>query len=430
LTATALAASGLLFVLLLNAMPVAFAMLVAGSVGLYMVGGIFPLVGVLKSGPYEHVASFTLSTLPMFVLVGEFLTAGRFTRDLFDTSQRWLGHIRGGMAYAAVAGGVLLSAISGSSAAAAAMLSSAAYPEMKRLGYADSFSTATLAVVGTLAIMIPPSIGLVLFGVFTETSVGALLIAGIGPGLLTAAGYVIAIRWAVGRRPELAPGVTPRATVGQKVSSLKQTWPVFLLLFGMVGGIYSGAITPTEVGAVGSLGALVLALVMRRMDWAAFRGALGAAARTSSMILTIIACSVVFGTFLTMTGATQSLIAQVQAWAVPPMVVLLCVLAFLLVLGFFLDQLAILVLTLPLVFPLLSGLGFDPVWLGVLYVKTAEIGFITPPMGLNGFVVAGATGVPARVVFRGIWPFIAAEAVILSLLVAFPSITLWLPSHL
>jgi len=430
MTTVALGGVFLLFLLLFSGMPVAFAMLVSSMVGLYFTGGIFPLIGLLKSGPYEAVASYTLSTLPMFVLIGSFLTVSNFTRDLFEAGHRWLGHIRGGLAYAAVAGGVLLAAISGSSSAAAAMLSKAAYPEMKRYGYADSFSTGTLAVVGTLAIMIPPSLALVLFGVFTETSVGKLLIAGVVPGLLTAVGYAITIRITLRRNPELAPDAGKRLPMRERVASLRGTWPLLLLMVAIIGSIYSGAITPTEVGAVGALFALMLALVMGRMGWRAFRDALADATRTSSMILTIIATSAVFGAFLTLTGATQTLIGAVQAAHIPPYAVLFAVLVFLLVLGCFLDQIAILVLTLPLIFPLLTGLGFDPIWLGVLYVKTCEIGFITPPMGMNGFVVAGATGVPTRHVFKGIWPYFFAEIALLILLVVFPQLTLWLPNHM
>jgi tripartite ATP-independent transporter DctM subunit len=430
MTAVALGGIALLFLLLASGMPVAFALLVAGGVGMYFAGGVFALIGVLKSGPYEVVASYTLSTLPMFVLVGSFLTAGEFTRDLFNTGHRWLGHIRGGLAYAAVAGGVLLAAISGSSAAAAAMLAKAAYPQMKRYGYSDSFSTGTLAVVGTLAIMIPPSIGFVLYGVFTETSIGKLLVAGIIPGLLTAIGYAVTIRIVLRRNPELAPVASERFPMRERIAALRSTWPLLLLMVMMIGGIYSGAVTPTEVGAVGASFALLMAVVMGRMGWQTFRGALADAARTSAMILTIVATSAVFGTFLTLTGTTQAIIGAVQSANIHPYAVLFAVMLFLILLGCFLEQMAILVLTLPLIFPLLTSLGFDPIWLGVLYVKSAEIGFITPPMGMNGFVIASATGVPTRLVFKGIWPFVLVEVVLLILLVAFPQLTLWLPGRM
>jgi tripartite ATP-independent transporter DctM subunit len=427
---TVIAILVLLFALLINGMPVAFAMLVSGAAGLYFTGGYYPLVGVLKTAPYEHVASYTLSTLPMFVLMAEFLTAGRFTRDLFDASHRWLGHVRGGITYAAVAGGVMLSAISGSSTAAAATLSAAAYPEMRRYGYSDSFSTGALAVIGTLAIMIPPSLGLVLYGVFTETSVGALLMAGLLPGALTAFGYVVTINIMVRRNPQIAPAAGEPLPIRERIAGLKVVWPVLLLMLAMLTAIYSGVVTPTEIGAVGALAALVLAVAMRRMGWREFMEALAAATRNSAMILAIIACAAVFGIFLTMTGVTQNLLMAIQRADIPPYAVLFLVLVLLLVLGFFLDQLAILVLTLPLTFPLLTDLGFDAVWLGVIFVKTSEIGLITPPMGLNAFVVSSTTQVPVRLVFRGVWPFVVTELIILALLVAVPEISLWVPGQM
>lgn len=428
MTSIAILATLLLFLLLLNAMPVAFALMITGAVGVYFVAGVQPMAGLLQNAPYEHVASYTMSTIPMFILMAEFLTAGKFTRDLFTASNNWLGHFRGGVGFAAVAGGVMLAAISGSSTAAAGTLAGSAFPEMRRLGYNDSFSTGALAVIGTLAIMIPPSIGLVLYGVFTETSVGALLVAGFVPGALTALGYVITISMVVRLKPDTAPAVMSKLPIRERVQGLLPVWPVLVLMLGMVLGIYSGIITPTEVGAVGALAALIIGVVMRRIGFAEFSDALGRAVRNSAMILLIIGFSAVFGIFLTMTGVTQKIIMAVGAANIPPFAVLLLVLALLLILGFFLDQLAILVLTLPLIFPLLTNLGYDPIWMGIIFVKTAEIGLITPPMGLNAFVVSSTTGVPVAKVFKGVWPFVVTELILLAVLVAFPKITLLLPS--
>ncbi|TDK48127.1 TRAP transporter large permease [Antarcticimicrobium luteum] len=417
-----------LFALLLNGAPVAFAMLIAGAAGLYLTGGYYPLVGILKTGPYEHVASYTLTTLPMFILMAEFLTAGRFTRDLFAASDKWLGHLRGGIAYSAIAGGVLLAAISGSSSAAAGTLSAAAYPEMKRFGYDTRFSTAVLAVVGTLAIMVPPSIGLVFYGIITETSVGKLLVAGFLPGAVTAIGYALSINFQIRRRPEIAPRSAARAPRADRLESLRSVWPVLGLMLLIIVSIYSGVITPTEIGAVGALMALALAILMGRVGPRQIGNALANATRNSAMILSIIACAAVFGAFITLTGVTQELLLAIQSSGVNRYLVLCAVLLLLFVLGFFLDQIAILVLTMPLVFPLLAGLDFDPVWLGIIFVKTAEIGLITPPMGLNVFIVSSTTDVPARLVFKGIWPFVATEFMVLGLLIAVPAISLWLPA--
>lgn len=427
MTEVALLTIAFLFFLLIIEVPVAFAMLIAGAVGIYSTSGMTPLIGVIKLAPYEHVMNYTFTTLPMFVLMGEFLTAGRFTHDLFDASNRWLSSIKGGVLYSALAGGVMLSAVTGSSTAAAAMLASSSYPEMKRLGYDSGFATATVAIVGTLAILLPPSVALVLYGIFTETSVGALFIAGIIPGLITGVGYALAIYFIIRRKPGLAPEVVPLQPLRQRIQGLKSVWPIILLMTVILFAIYSGAITTTEVGAVGAFASLIICIAMRRMGWREFLQATRSATLHSVMILTIIAFSAVFGIFLTMTGTTQALIQFVQDANIQSYWVLAFVVVMLLVLGFFLDQTAVLVLTLPLTFPLLTELGFHPVWLGIIYVKTCEIGMVTPPMGINIFVVSSTTGVPPSAIFRAIWPFVATELLILLVLILFPALSLWMP---
>ena len=419
--------TALLFLLLANGSPVAFAMLFSGFVGIIWVLGEAPALGVLSNAPYSSVSSYTLSTLPMFILMGEFLTSGRFTRDLFDASHKWLGHFRGGLAYAAISGGALLAAVTGSSTAAASTLARAAYPEMRRYGYRDAFVTGVLATVGTLAILIPPSIALIIYGILTDTPVGALLLAGIVPGLLTALGYVVAIKLRVTLTPDAAPSAPQRVALRQRMAALITVWPVCLLIFAMFGAIYTGIITVTEVGAVGALCAFLIALVMGRMSLSAISESFVNAARSSAMILSIIAGAAVFGIFITVSRVPQQLLAYVEAAGLHPYTVLLIVLLFLLVLGFFLDQLAVLILTLPIIFPLLVGVGFDPVWMGVIVIKTVEIGLVTPPMGLNCFVVSSATRVPVHVVFRGIWLFLAIDLVVLGILVAFPDLILAIP---
>jgi tripartite ATP-independent transporter DctM subunit len=426
-TLLALAILGLLFLLLLNSMPVAFAMLVAGAVGIYFASGFDTMMGVIGTAPYEHVASFTLSALPMFVLMAEFLTAGKFTRDIFQTFYRWGGHIRGGLAYAVVFGGALLGAVTGASAAAAGTLAGAAYPEMKRYGYDDSFSTGVISISGTLAIMIPPSLAFIIFGIITETSVGSLLLAGILPGILTSIGYVIAIRFSLFRKPELAPTAPEKFTLKERVDSLFQVWPVILLMTLLLVGIYSGAATVTEIGALGAAAALLVAVAMRRMSFSDFITAMTRGTRNSVMILTIIAGASVFGLFITLTGVPQMMMQAVEAAGLNRWVVFAIVVFILLILGFFLDQLAVMVLTLPIIFPLLMRLGFDPIWFGVVFVKTVEIGLVTPPMGLNCFVVSSVTGVKVHRVFRGIWWLVLLDLVVLLLLILFPAISTTIP---
>lgn len=417
----------LLVVLLLNAMPVAFTMLVAGGVGIYLVSGWDTMVGVMSSAPYEQVASYTLSTLPMFILMAEFLTAGGFTADIFRTFYKWSGHMRGGLAYAVVFGGAMLAAISGSSSASAGTLAGAAYPEMKRYGYEDSFATGVMAMSGTLSIMIPPSIAFVIFGIITETSVGGLLLAGILPGVLTAIGYVAAIRFTLWRNPSLAPAAPGQFPLRERMETLTTVWPILLLMVMLLTAIYSGAATVTEIGAVGAAAALLIAVAMRRMSFKAFVRAITRGTRNSAMILAIIAGAAVFGIFVTLSGVPQMLVEAVQASGVNRWVVFTMVVVLLLILGFFLDQLAVMVLTLPIIFPLLYKLGFEPIWFGVIFVKTVEIGLVTPPMGLNCFVVSSVTGVPAHKVFRGIWWLVLVDMIVLLLLVMFPQISLTIP---
>lgn len=413
-----------LFLLLFLSVPVAFSMLIAGIAGLYAAGGAYPVIGVLKSGPYQSVANYTLSTLPMFVLMAELMSASRITGDLFRAANSWLGHLRGGLAYAAVSGGVLLAAVCGSSSAAAATLASSIYPEMRRYGYSESFSSGALAAVGTLSIMIPPSIALVLYGILTETSVGKLLLAGVVPGMLTAALYAITIRLILKRAPGELPRRVPLAKrFKESISAL----PMVALLLAMLVLIYTGIVTPTEVGALGALCALLIAIAMARMNRSALAEAVFRSTRSSAMILGIVAFSSVFSVFLALSGAPQKLLTLVQDSGLGPFPVLLMVLAVLLLLGMVLDQIAILIITMPLIFPLMTGLGYDPIWLGILVVKTAEIGLLTPPVGLNLFIVSASSKVPVTSVARGVVPFVIAELVVLAILVAFPAITLWLP---
>ncbi|MCS0494476.1 TRAP transporter large permease [Ancylobacter sp. MQZ15Z-1] len=427
MTAIVLIVTVLLLVLLLNGMPVAFTMLVAGGVGVYLVAGWDTMAGVMSTAPYEQVASYTLSTLPMFILMAEFLTAGGFTADIFRAFYKWSGHMRGGLAYAVIFGGAMLAAISGSSSAAAGTLAGAAHPEMRRYGYDDSFATGVMAMSGTLSIMIPPSIAFIIFGIITETSVGALLLAGILPGLLTALGYVLAIRLSLWHNPALAPTAPGRFPLRERVETLSTVWPVMLLMVMLLAAIYSGAATVTEIGAVGAAAALVIALAMRRMTLRSFVKAVTHGTRNSAMILAIIAGASVFGIFVTLSGVPQMLVQAVESAGVDRWVVFSMILVLLLILGFFLDQLAVMVLTLPIIFPLLLRLGFEPIWFGVILVKTVEIGLVTPPMGLNCFVVSSVTGVPAHKVFRGIWWLVLVDMLVLLALILFPQISLTIP---
>lgn len=418
----------LLFVFLALGMPIAFALGISGSIGLIMLGGFQMFGGILQTTPYESVSSYLLSTIPMFILMAEFMTASGITKDLFFAANKWLGRLPGGLALAAIFAGTGMAAVSGSSTASAATLSSAAVPEMRRYGYQMDFSLGVVSIAGTLAVMIPPSIALILYGILTETGIGSLLIAGIIPGLLTAIGYMITVFIYVKLRPEVAPQVKEVVPLKEKFESIKYTWPMLLLIVAVIVAIYTGIVTPTEAGALGAFVAFLIALAMRRLTVQKVNQALSRTLRSTTMILFIVIGAMIFSYFVTVTQVTQNLISFIQASDISKWVVLAAVVVIYLILGMFLDQIAILILTLPFTFPLITSLGFDPIWFGVIVTKTVEIGLVTPPVGLNVFVASGVTGVTPAVAFRGVILFVFVELVILLLLILFPALSTWLPS--
>jgi C4-dicarboxylate transporter DctM subunit len=344
--------------------------------------------------------------------------------------------VKGGLAMACVLAGAVLASASGSSTASVASIASAAFPTMKRLGYDERFAVGTMAIAGTLAIMIPPSIAFIVYGIITEESIGKLFMAGLVPGLLTAVGYIITIALVVRVRPGWAPdpqlmkreGFGPDSNQPGELSQSGRIWPVMLLVVLVLGALYTGVATPTEIGALGASGALILTCLLRRLSWDGLTTALGKTLRTTSMIIVIIFGALLFGYFLTYTRVTSAMLAWIAAAELSPYVVLLAIVGIYLVLGMFMDQFAIIVLTVPITYAVLTGLGFDGIWLGIVIVKTAEIGLVSPPLGLNIYIASGATGVSTRQGFAGVTPFILAELVILAIIIAFPSLSLFLPT--
>lgn len=417
--------TALLLLLLVTGMPVAFSMAVTGTIGLFFLLGAGPTGEVLANAISASIGHYLLVSIPMFVLMAELLTASKLTRDAFAASQAMFGHVRGGLAIATVSASVMLAALIGNSTASTATLTTAAYPELRSHGFGKAISLGVLSIGGTLAIMIPPSIVFIVFGILTETSIGALFIAGIVPGLLTALAFVLVIQFVGWRRPE----TTPRAEsfeFRRLVRAIGPVWPMLVLILVVVGTIYAGIATPMEVGALGAAAALLIILALGRITKESFRSSISCALRTTTMILTIIFAAQILGYFLTFTQVTQSLLAFVEALDVPPRVILALILLIYLFLGMFMDQLAIIILTVPLTFPLAMSLGFDPIWFGVIITKTVEIGLVSPPMGLNAFVAAAQTGEPVHTVFRGVLPFIVADLSVLVLLFTFPEICLFL----
>ncbi|AEG14404.1 TRAP dicarboxylate transporter, DctM subunit [Desulfofundulus kuznetsovii DSM 6115] len=426
-----LAGAILVFMLLLLfvGMPVGFAMGVAGTIGLYFKGGLSAIASILSNAPYRSAANFALSTVPMFIFMAEIISRANIVPDVFTAAQRWLGRTPGGLAIATVIASAGMGAMSGSSTAAAACMSSIAVPEMRRAGYSLEMAAGVVTVAGTLAIMIPPSIPLVIYGLVTETSIGKLLIAGILPGIMTAAIYSIGLLLWRKLKPEVIPA-GQAYSYREKFASLRPLWAFLILASVVIVTLYAGIGTPTEAAAIGAFGAAAISLATRRLDLKGLYAAALQTAKITTMIFTIIIGAMVCGYFFTLTQATQKTILFISSLHIPPWFIMGLIAVLYLILGCIMDQIAILLLTLPLTFPLVTSLGYDPIWFGIIATKLAEIGLVTPPVGMNAYVVSATIKAPLEQVFKGTGVMLMFEFVTLCLLLAFPMIATWLPSFM
>lgn len=416
----------LLAMLLAFGIPIAFALAIVASGGLTLLGGSSLVLGILETAPLGAIDSFEFVTIPMFILMAHFLLVSRISGGLFEAAAVWLDRVPGGLAVATAVTGAAFGAISGSSTAAAATLSSTSIPVMVQQGYERRFASGVVAISGTLAMLIPPSVAIVFLGLLSGLSVGDLLIAGILPGLLVTLVIALTVLWLVWRDPSRAPSRRPRRP-GERLRSLRVLLP-FALLFGLVtGSIYLGIATPVEASALGALGAFGFALHSGHLTWASFSTALVATARTTAMIALVVIAAQIYGYFITLTQTTQGLLQAIGASELPHWVILAVILLVYIALGCILDQLSILILTIPVVLPVIVTLGYDPIWFGILVIVTAELGMVTPPLGLNVFVVSKYTGIPVGEVFRGVWPHVVAHILLIVLLCIFPELILWLP---
>ena len=417
----------LLFVFLALGTPVGFALAIAGVTGLFVVGGVDMVLGVLQTAPFSAANSYELISVPMFLLMAEFVILSGVADSLFKAASAWVGRVPGGLAMATALAGAGFGAISGSSTASAATLSATTIPAMLKQGYEPKLACGVVAISGTLAMLIPPSIALVLFGIISGANIGELLIGGVIPGLLVTLVIIATVYFLVWRDPLRAPA--GRAyTLREKIASLKVVGPMIFLFFCVTGLIYSGVATPTEAAGIGAFGAFLLAYHARKVSIASVRQALVKSSHTSCMIVMIILGAHIFGYFFTLTQSTQHLVSWVGTLHVSSWVIIVFILSGYFVLGCLMDQVAILILTVPVVLPLIKALGYDPVWFGVIVIVMAEVGLVTPPVGLNVFVVARYTGRPLTEIFQGVWPHVIAHLFLVALLVAFPQIILWLPS--
>lgn len=417
----------LLMALILVRTPIAVAMAVSGVLGTVVISGWSTALATIRQGPFERATSYTLVVIPLFVLMGYLSSQAGLSRSLFQAANVWLGHLRGGLAMATVVGCAGFGAICGSSLATGATMATVSLPEMKRYGYADSLATASVAAGGTLGIMIPPSIIFVLYGIMTEQSIGKLLLAGVLPGIVETALFCVAISIATAINPALgAPG--PKATMRARLVAVRDVWEVLVLFLVVIGGLYAGLATPVESAAFGCVGALVFGVVKRTLTWPGLLRALEETIRTTAMIFLIVIGADLFGYFMALSQTPLALANWLATLKVGPVVVIWFIIVVYLVLGCLMDELAMILLTVPIFFPVVSALGFDPIWFGVMIVAVVQFGLIAPPVALNVFVIAGiAKDVPIATIFRGITPFLVAMVVLMILLTVWPDMALILP---
>ncbi|MDI3490612.1 MAG: C4-dicarboxylate transporter, DctM subunit [Thauera sp.] len=423
-------AVGLIFVLLALGTPVFAALALSGAFGIVMVENLDFLLNRLKSLPFSTTASYSLTVIPLFILMGAFAHHAQVGKRLFNVARKWVGHLPGGLAMAGILTSAGFAATSGSSVATAATVGAVAIPEMKKAGYDPRLAAGSVAAGGVLGVLIPPSVLLIFYAALTEVSAGKMLIAGFVPGILTTLVFMAGIA-VIGRRGMNQEARSPRSPWGERVRATGQAWQVVVLFVLVLGGIYVGLITPTEAGAIGALAALVMLLFSR-----VARASLGtrlldsfrSTATTTVMILFTMIGAGIFSYFLTLVQIPQAIAEVIVESGISPSLIVAVLLLAYVPLGMFLDAFSMMVITLPIVFPTVSGLGFDPIWFGILCVKMCEIGLMTPPVGLNCFVIAGIDRSTSLAdVFRGAQWFVAMEMITVAILFAFPAITTWLP---
>ena len=409
--------------------PIAFSMAVVGMVGYaYMRDWNWAIAfASVQTNVYETGRNYTLSVVPLFILMGTFVARAGIAHELFRAAYTFVGHLRGGLAMATILACAGFGSICGSSIATAATMAKVAYPSMKRFNYSDRLATGAIAAGGTLGIMIPPSTIMVIYGVFTQTNIGKMFAAGILPGILGAALLCVAVQWSCWRDPKAGPP-GERSSWGERLASLRNIWPVAMLFVFVIGGIYGGLFTATEGAGMGAFCAMVFALWRRALSWRTLYESLVESGRTTAMLFMILIGALIFADFVNITSMPADLKGFVTRFELHPALVVGVIMVIYVLLGTAMEELSMVLLTLPVFFPVIVGLGLDPIWFGILIVCVVEIGLISPPVGMNLFVLSTLLPqVPTTTVFRGVMPFMAADCVRLALLVAFPAISLYLP---
>jgi C4-dicarboxylate transporter DctM subunit len=404
-------------------------MVLVGIVGYGILAGWDMAVIVAGTEPYSNIAFYPITVIPLFILMGSVVSNTGVAGDLYNTAYTWIGKLRGGLAMATTMACCAFAAICGSSAATAATMARVALPEMKKHNYDMKMAAGSVAAGGTMGILIPPSMGFILYGILCEVSIGKLFMAGIIPGILEAVFYMITIWIMCKWRPHLGPP-GESTTIKQKVVSLKGTWAMLVLFVLVMGGIYMGIFTPTEAGAVGAFGSIVISFIGRKLTWPNLRGSVVETAQTTAMIVFMIVGAFMLMRFLAISKLPFFIGDLVAGLPVGRMWIMIAIIVMYIILGCFLDIYAAIILTCPIIFPAVMALNFDVIWFGVIMVRVMEMGLITPPMGMNVFIMASVSDVPIGTIFRGVVPFIIADILHVALLVAVPSLSLFLPNNM
>lgn len=418
-----------MFALMAIRVPIALAMGAIGFIGVGLMRS-WPAAIASTANEFTDIGAYTLSVVPLFILMGNFVTRAGMSSELYRLAYTFLGHRRGGLAMSTIAACGGFSAICGSSIATAATMARVSMPEMRRFGYDEAFAAGTIAAGGTLGILIPPSVIMVLYGIMTETSIGAMFAAGFLPGLLAIGLYLLTVAVLTARKPSLGPP-GERSTGAERLAALKSMWAVIALFLLVIGGMYGGFFTPTEGAGVGAFGGFLFALFRGQLSLKVLYEVLADTAQTSAMLFMILIGASIFSNFVNFTTLPGDLQGFVQQFDIAPLTVVILICAIYVVLGSAMEELSMMLLTVPIFFPLVVGLGFDPVWFGILVVCVISIGMISPPVGMNIFVIASVVpGLATTRIWAGVTPFIVADLVRLAILIAFPWISLVLPRWL
>jgi C4-dicarboxylate transporter DctM subunit len=416
-----------LIFLLAITVPIGVAMMLCGVGGLAMIIGSVPSLSLFGTTVMQSVVTYDLSIIPLFILMGALASRSGLSQELYDAFNAWLGGFRGGLALATVGACGAFAAICGSSVATAATMSKVALPEMKKYRYSDSMATGSVAAGGIIGILIPPSVILVLYGLLTESSIGDLFIAGFLPGILTIVVFMIVISIVTRLHPESGPA-GEKSTWKQKLNATLKTWAITALFATVIGGIYFGVFTPTEAAGVGAFGALFIAFSRKRLNREMMKETLLETGQTSAMIFTILIGAITLNNLVIFSGLANALADFVSGLDMSPATVMLIILLMYLIMGCFLDALAMILLTVPIFYPIVLDLGYDPIWFGIIVVMVVELGLITPPIGMNVFVIKGMVqSVPLVSIYKGVLPFVIGQVVLIIAVFLIPEIALWLP---